>query len=198
MKMKRHSGFTLIELIVVIAIIAVLAAIIAPSAFKAIEKSKISACVSDMKAIKTAALSFYADTGTFPCTKAGGWGQDPGFTKAITPANCWANEGGCAAGCTNVAGWDGPYLEKWKRSPWGAGGGGMYDWERWVNYSPRNVGVTCSLSGVVTLESYGAVPQPSLQKIDSVLDNGNLADGYVFVEGDVSNPNYLQVVVICQ
>jgi len=197
LSMVSKQAFTLIELIVVIAIIAVLAAIIAPNAFKAIEKAKISTCISDIKAIKTAALAFYADTGTIPCTKAGGWGEDPGFTKEITPANCWASEGGCAAGCTNVLGWDGPYLEKWKRSPWGTGGGGKYDWERWANYSPRGMGITCALSGVVTLESYGAVPVASLQKIDSVLDEGDLSNGYVFVEGDVSNPSYMQLVVTC-
>lgn len=71
------GSFTLVELIVVIAIIAILGAIIAPSAFKAIEKAKISAAIADIKAIKNAALGFYADTGTFPCNKAGGWGEDP-------------------------------------------------------------------------------------------------------------------------
>jgi general secretion pathway protein G len=117
---------------------------------------------------------------------------------AITPANCWPNEGGCAAGCTNVAGWDGPYLEKWPfSSPWGAGGGGMYNWNRWGNYSPPGTGSTCSLTGIVTLEGYTAVPVTSLQKIDGVLDNGNLSNGYVFAEGDVNNPSYLQFVVTC-
>ncbi len=192
-----RKGFTLIELIVVIAIIAILAAIIAPNAFKAIEKAKISSCISDIKAIKTAAMAFYADTGTIPCTKCGGWGKDPGFTKLITPSNCWPNEGGCAAECVNVYGWNGPYLDKWDRSPWGAGGGGMYDWEKWQNYSPHGVGTTCSLSGIVTLEAYGAVPVASLEKIDVFLDDGDLSTGFVFVEGDLTDPDYLQFVVTC-
>ena len=50
-----RKGFTLIELIVVIAIIAVLAAVVAPSAFKAIEKGKVSAGMGDWNSIKTAA-----------------------------------------------------------------------------------------------------------------------------------------------
>lgn len=93
-KMGR-KGFTLIELIVVIAIIAILASIIAPNAFRAIEKAKISATVEDFRSIKTGAMAYYADTGTWP-------------------ADC-PGPGACTALVTNDAanGWDGPYLEKW-------------------------------------------------------------------------------------
>ncbi|MDD5729610.1 MAG: prepilin-type N-terminal cleavage/methylation domain-containing protein [Candidatus Omnitrophica bacterium] len=195
----RRKGFTLIELIVAIAIIAILAAIIAPNAFKAVEKAKISSAVSDIRAIRTAAMSFYSDTGTLPCTKAGGWGLDPGFVRPVTAANCWATEGGCAAGCTDLGNWDGPYLEKWPPSgPWHVGGGGMYNWNRWANYSPPGTGTNCSMAGIVTLEDYGAIPVSSVQKVDSILDDGNLSNGYVFVAGSVNNPDYLQFVVTCQ
>ncbi len=174
------KGFTLIELIVVIAIIAILAAIVTPVAFRAIEKAKIQRVVRDIKAIQTAAYAFYSDTGLLPCTKAGGWGEDPGFVNPITPSNCWPNEGGCAPDCVNVPGWDGPYLEKWPQSsPWHRGGGGKYNWNRWNNYHG------CSVAGIVTLEVYNAVPHSSLQKIDSILDDGNLSTGNVFlVTGD--------------
>jgi len=57
------KSFTLIELIVVIAIIAILAAIIAPNAFKAIEKAKVSQLIADFKAYKTGISALYADTG---------------------------------------------------------------------------------------------------------------------------------------
>ncbi|MCP4653714.1 MAG: prepilin-type N-terminal cleavage/methylation domain-containing protein [Candidatus Omnitrophica bacterium] len=97
------KGFTLIELIVVIAIIAILAAIIAPNAFKAIEKARVSGTSGDYRSIKTAAMSYYADTG--------GW-----------PAN--ANTAGFI-GDDAASGWDGPYLEKWPtRNAWG----GTYSW----------------------------------------------------------------------
>ena len=59
-------GFTLIELIVVIAIIAVLAAVVAPNAFKAVERAKISGTLSDYKAIKTATMAYYSDCGVWP------------------------------------------------------------------------------------------------------------------------------------
>lgn len=59
------------------------------------------------------------------------------------------------------------------------------------------MGVTCSLAGIVTLEVFGVVPVSSLQKIDRMLDDGNLTNGYVFVEGPVDNPYFLQFVVTC-
>jgi general secretion pathway protein G len=109
-----RKGFTLIELIVVIAIIAVLAAIVAPSAFKAIEKGKVSATIGDFKSIKTSAMAYYADTGQWPASMSNGSGL-------VT------ND--------SVSGWDGPYLEKWPaRGAWG----GCYTYtrnttHRWVS-----------------------------------------------------------------
>lgn len=97
--MKR-KGFTLIELIVVIAIIAVLAAIVAPSAFRAIDKGKVSATIGDFKSIKTAAMAYYADTGQWPANCTDG----SGFVNNTSAGN----------------GWDGPYLEKWPaKAQWG-------------------------------------------------------------------------------
>lgn len=96
---KFKKGFTLVELLVVIAIIAILAAIIAPNAFKAIEKSKVATAEADYKAIKTAALGYYTDMGTWPATQT--TGIDPGFV-------------------TGSGNWNGPYLEKWPtKNPWG-------------------------------------------------------------------------------
>jgi len=96
-----RKGFTLIEMLVVIAIIAVLAAIVAPSAFKAVDKGKISAAVGNFKSIKTAVMAYYADTGAWPAAGAVG-------------AGLVATDG--------VSGWDGPYLDKWPgKGQWGAG-----------------------------------------------------------------------------
>lgn len=130
--MKR--GFTLIELIVVIAIIAILAAIVAPNAFRAIEKAKISHLIGDLQAFRTATLNYYADIGFWPpdvCPN-----DDPGFVKA-TPYNVIT---GGSPSCLGPYGlpsnwqtivnsnWDGPYLEKWPLlNSWG----GSYDFENW-------------------------------------------------------------------
>jgi general secretion pathway protein G len=108
---KIKKGFTLIELLVVIAIIAILAAVIAPNAFKAIEKSKVSRVKAEAKALRAAALSYYADMGFFPPDV--NRGSDPGIYSKVT---------------TNLSpqeqiildnNWQGPYIDKWpETTPW--------------------------------------------------------------------------------
>ena len=58
--MSRH-GFTLIELLVVIAIIAILAAILFPVFAKAREKARQSSCLSNVKQLMVAVLSYAQD-----------------------------------------------------------------------------------------------------------------------------------------
>lgn len=57
----RTRGFTLIELLVVIAIIAILAAILFPVFAKAREKARQSSCMSNLKQLMLAALSYTQD-----------------------------------------------------------------------------------------------------------------------------------------
>ena len=67
-KKKNNKGFTLVELLVVIAIIGVLAVVAVPALFKNIEKGKIASLESDISAIRSATLSYYADNSTYPTT----------------------------------------------------------------------------------------------------------------------------------
>lgn len=92
---KSNKGFTLVELLVVIAIIAVLAAVVAPNAFQAIEKSKAAAVESDYRAFKTAVLGYYSDTGKWPTDIA-----------VLDDAS-------------GIAGFNGPYIERIPKTPWG-------------------------------------------------------------------------------
>jgi general secretion pathway protein G len=111
-----RTGFTLIELLVVIAIIAILSAVIAPNAYRAIEKAKIVGTIADYQAVKTAAMSFNADTGTWP---ADGIGE-----ATFSGTNSFLSDPS-----TPIPGWDGPYLEKWPQlAKWG----GLYTFQ-WDN-----------------------------------------------------------------
>ncbi|MCX7927171.1 MAG: type II secretion system protein GspG [Candidatus Omnitrophica bacterium] len=163
-----REGFTLIELIVVIAIIAILAAVVAPNAFKAVEKAKISKALADWNAFKSASAAYYADTGQWP----GRW-------------NLWTRIG--ETGLTNntfsLANWDGPYLEKESAHPWG----GMYWLSRNADYNNNGIrdldvemGEECWVPLGGTVNAWRCfVPQNTAEKMDRQLDDGNLTTGNV-------------------
>ena len=66
LKKKNNKGFTLVELLVVIAIIGILAVVAVPALFKNIEKGKVADLEGDISAIRSAALSYYADNSAYP------------------------------------------------------------------------------------------------------------------------------------
>jgi len=169
--MKR--AFTLIELLVVIAIIAVLAAIVAPNAFRAIEKAKVTATVADVRSIRTGAMAFYADTGTWPadCTAS------PCTALLTVPDMLDASKNNVVP----VPGWDGPYVEKWPlRAKWGGvylfrnGNNGTdtvggFTWGASTAVSPVRVisisSVTCTASNVTA-----DIAKTTAGKIDMEID----------------------------
>ena len=59
--MKRSKGFTLIELLVVIAIIAILMAILMPALNRAREQGKRAACLSNLKQLQLAWITYASD-----------------------------------------------------------------------------------------------------------------------------------------
>ena len=70
--LRREKGFTLIELLIVVAIIGIIAAIAVPNLLTAIQRSKRSRTVADMRAIGTALGSYQVDNNVFPVNTAGG------------------------------------------------------------------------------------------------------------------------------
>lgn len=166
--MTKEKGFTLIELMVVIAIIAILAAVVAPNAFKAIEKAKAAGVTSDFKAIKTAALGFYADCGVWPEN-----GHAPAFMSNLDLAS------------NPITGWDGPYLERWPTtSPWGAS-------FVWVNDAGTFIN---SNAGNERFVSIGSVPQKAAEKIDLNMD-GSSGVNVGVVRYTAAFPTTLQILV---
>jgi general secretion pathway protein G len=175
---RDRRGFTLVELLVVIAIIGVLAAIIVPNAFKAVEKSKIARTVADLKAIKAAAMAYYADTGTFPP-------NDDTYGAGSRGMDFLENRAG-------VDGWDGPYLEKWPQAQYWAGNhGGTYQWQgeyKDFNGDGQNdpcVELNFGGSGFSD-DQIAAI----VQDIDTALDDGNLKTGMFRYRPDNSWPQH--------
>ena len=159
--MRKGTSFTLIELIVVIAIIAILAAIVAPNAFKAIEKARISGIEGDYRNIKTGAMSYYSDTSSWPAN-----------------SNC---QGGTANMCglvTNdtTAGWAGPYMEKWpQRNAWG----GVYLWRNDAGGSGAFTASSINERFIVA----NNIAVLSANKIDTNLDDGANTTGIIRYSG---------------
>ena len=181
-----NKSFTLVELIVVIAIIAILAAIIAPNAFRAIEKAKISQMISDMKTIKQAFLALYADVGSFPLAEGSGYGySDDGRseprideTDLVQPVLY-----------TPAQGWDGPYIEKVPQHPWG----GVYRYDNDGDcypqdgpYAGANVFWWMNETGVSNQKM-----QSITEKADIIIDGGDGARNGAFRYVPYDNVLYL-------
>ncbi|MCF7907970.1 MAG: type II secretion system protein GspG [Candidatus Omnitrophica bacterium] len=175
-EIKIKKSFTLIELIVVIAIIAILAAIIAPNAFRAIEKAKISATVQDFKSFKTATQAYYADVGKWPWEGA-----------VWNPPNWDTSNGEGYINNDGASGWDGPYLEGWPKANWGMDFVCYYylsDWDADGIAESHFVSIRKNAFVTPTGNST-ALPEHVRQRIDEILDDGDLDTGKLQMASDL-------------
>jgi general secretion pathway protein G len=125
---EEQSGFTLLELMIVVGVIMILASFGAVAAHHTRERARLSLLYTDIRTAKSAAQRFEQDVGFYPLDC--GAGVDPGLVDKYG----WQE--GSHSGAWDLAnaeglldGWNGPYMEKWGRNPWG----GVYEWD---NYPP--------------------------------------------------------------
>ena len=97
----KKSGITLIELLIVFALIAILVRFMVPIFNSSRYAAQEAKALHDFDAIKAAALRVYFDIEEWPSSGAAGDG--------LMNTN----------GITNINDWRGPYLDEWKKDPWG-------------------------------------------------------------------------------
>jgi len=86
--MRKHAGFTLVELMIVVAIVAILAAIAIPSYLRFQSKAKTAEATNNLGAIRTAEETYRAENdGYLVCTAS----PTGGGTDAV--ADAWADAG---------------------------------------------------------------------------------------------------------
>ena len=93
-------GFTLMEMVGVVAVIAILASVATPMVLSAIENSRVSSTLGQVRTVQTAVTQFYADTGVWP--------RHRNPTTRNDERQLLNN---LAYGGGTINGWNGPYLE---------------------------------------------------------------------------------------
>jgi type II secretion system protein G len=167
----RNRGFTLIELLVVIAIIGILSSVVLVSLNSARERAKVANAVAQLRELRNVVAAYYIDTGQYPadcgltCTQS----TDP-YLNAL-----------------GVAGWSGPYFSAgvWNLShPWGGHfsiasgdvtGDGIPDLYFFLDEDAP---------GTDANNNQGVIPTASLQRIDQIIDDGNLSTGRARGDGN--------------
>ena len=96
----KHTGFTMMELLIVLVIIGLLAALVGPALYQRIAPAKQSVARAQIENFMTALDSYFVDTGKFPSAQQG--------LQALRLRP------------ENEARWQGPYLKKEiPADPWG-------------------------------------------------------------------------------
>ena len=106
--MKKHAGFTLIEVMVVVVILGILAAVIVPKIMSRPEQARIVKAKQDVSAIQSALDLYKLDNGSYPTTDQGLAALVTKPTSDPIPRN-WKSDG---------------YLQKLPVDPWGQRQGG--------------------------------------------------------------------------
>ncbi len=101
--LKKHLGFTLIEVLVVIVILGILAAIIVPRIMDRPDQARVVAAKNDIRAIVSALNLYRLDNGSYPST-------DQGLAALVQKPTTGNIPGNWKAG---------GYLDHMPKDPWG-------------------------------------------------------------------------------
>lgn len=102
-KLRRRSGFTLLELVVVIIVLGLLAGIVAPQIISRLSEAKTTTARTQIELLSVALDGYRLDNGSYPTTEQGLAALREKPTRPPVPAN-----------------WRGPYLRKSVPvDPWG-------------------------------------------------------------------------------
>ena len=99
---SRHSGFTLIEIMVVVVILGILAALVAPNVIRRIDDARVTKARQDVRAYETALNLYRMDNFRYPTTEQG---LEALVKRPVDP---------------NIRNWkEGGYIDGLKKDPWG-------------------------------------------------------------------------------
>jgi len=126
--LSPENGFTFLELMLTLAIVMIVTSVASLAVQHSRERARLAVFYSDIRQTKFACQTFELDLGFYPLDV---WRDvDPGLVEKFG----WKNGGHSSTWETvekqgRLDLWNGPYLNEWKRNPWG----GLYDFD---NYPP--------------------------------------------------------------
>ncbi|MBI5432730.1 MAG: prepilin-type N-terminal cleavage/methylation domain-containing protein [Planctomycetes bacterium] len=152
-------GFSLLEIVIAVALLATLAAVVAMRSGGAIDKGKVGAVLQSVDSLKTACVSYHADTGSFAWEYSGYSATDRKLS-----------------GTQTAAGWAGPYLEAPLASGQNPWNGTIHVYA--TSATAGQAGFDVDGDGAVDVTSnsnmlyLSNVPATAAQSIDNALDKG--------------------------
>jgi len=153
-RLFKESGYSLVELMIVVGTIAIIAGIAMPAWFRAREDSRSTAVINEIRLTSEAFENYATDNNNNFPSSSPDWYVIPGGMASYMPQN-----------------------NTWTTTP---PGGGAWSW---INQASNRNQPVNGYSYILGLYGSG-LQTSSVQQIDSLLDDGNLATGAFWCPGD--------------